>query len=180
MLIGNTSALETHKDYYTFIDTIKNIAAKDINVIGFIIGQGSMLPELKKYASDAGVASRIIFTGFRTDVADCLSGLDVFLMTSLTEGLGTSVLDAFAAGVPVVATRAGGIPEMVIHGVTGMLAPLQDSQTLADYILRLIHDHELKKTIVLRARDKVQEFTKENTAKKTLEVYRQVLNPYDS
>jgi glycosyltransferase involved in cell wall biosynthesis len=89
--------------------------------------------------------------------------------------LGTSILDAFAAKVPVVATEAGGIPEMVLHEETGMLAKPKDSRTLALYIDRLIESPECRKKIVENAYKKVLTFSKESTAEKTLSVYEEIV-----
>ncbi len=175
IVIGNTSALEDHKDYYTFIDTIASLKHDGIPVTALIIGTGSLERDLKSYAASKGLDGSIIFTGFRTDIVQLLPCLDVFLMTSKEEGLGTSILDAFLAGVPVVATSAGGIPEMVVHDRTGLLAPVGDSKTLARLVEELIGDAHLRNRIVENARIKVQEFSKQVTAKKTLAVYEEVL-----
>ena len=70
-------------------------------------------------------------TGFRKDIPKILPELDIFLFSSKTEGLGTSLLDAFACQVPVVATNAGGVPELIIHEKTGLLSPTKDPQSLA-------------------------------------------------
>jgi L-malate glycosyltransferase len=175
MLIGNTSALEGHKDYFTFIETIKKLAEAGIPVKAFIIGDGSQKERLQEFVKQKELTAHVIFTGFRKDIIRILPDLDLFLMTSNEEGLGTSVLDAFLAKVPVVATKAGGIPEMVIHEKTGMLAPVGDAGTLADHIKRVFHDNTLRDRIIGGASEKVSEFSKELTAKKTLAVYREVL-----
>ena len=102
--------------------------------------------------------------------------LDVFLMTSNEEGLGTSVLDAFLAKVVVVATAAGGIPEMVIHQESGLLAPVGDAEKLADHIGELISNTSLREQLVRGALQKVSGFSKEKTAQQTLDHYREVLS----
>jgi glycosyltransferase involved in cell wall biosynthesis len=97
-------------------------------------------------------------------------------MTSKTEGLGTSILDAFSSAVPVVATRAGGIPEMVIHEKTGMLSPAGDFQDLGENIIRIAGDVELRNELIRNAGKLVTEnFTREKTAARTFEVYRKIL-----
>lgn len=176
ILIGNTSALEDHKDYFTFINTIGILIQKKVSVKAFIIGKGSLETALKKYVIEKGLADHVIFTGFRTDITRMLPALDIFLMTSKEEGLGTSVLDAFAAGVPVVATRAGGIPEMVRHEHNGLLAAIGDAEGLASHIQRIIADHLLRDRIINLAKERLREFSKEETARKTLQVYRELLD----
>ena len=175
VLIGNTSALVNHKDYFTFIDTISHLINSKTKVHAFIIGEGSLKVELQDYIKEKGLDKDITFAGFRNDIKNILPCLDIFLMTSKEEGLGTSILDAFCAKVPVVATKAGGIPEMVVHQQTGMLAHIGDSKTLAQYVTTLINNPELKAKIIFNALETVQKFSKEATAAKTFEIYKQVL-----
>jgi glycosyltransferase involved in cell wall biosynthesis len=175
ILIGNTSALEDHKDYFTFVNTIEELVRKKLPIRAFIVGRGSLEESLKIYVQRKSLSDFIFFTGFRDDINQVLPSLDIFLMTSKEEGLGTSILDAFLAGVPVVSTRAGGIPEMVIHEQTGMLAPIGDAQTLAAHIARIVSDTRFKNSLMEGAKQKVQEFSKERTAEKTLMLYQEVL-----
>lgn len=175
LLIGNTSALAGHKDYFTFIDTIAILHEKHKKIKAFIIGKGPLEKELREYVTKKNLANTIIFTGFRSNIVQLLPSLDIFLITSTEEGLGTSILDAFAARVPVVATEAGGIPEMVLHEETGMLAKPKDSRTLASYIDRLIESPDCRKKIVENAYKKVLTFSKEVTAEKTLSVYEEIV-----
>jgi L-malate glycosyltransferase len=175
IMIGNTSALEHHKDYPTFIETIRKLIEKNVLLTAFIIGKGSLRAVLEASVRKNGLERNIIFTGFRSDIPEILPGLDVFLMTSETEGLGTSVLDAFASGVPVVATEAGGIPEMVSHGITGMLAQVGDAETLASHVMQIVGDDTLRRSIIKNAKQKLQAFNKTTTAEKTLAVYRDVV-----
>jgi len=85
----------------------------------------------------------VLLPGFRTDVLGCIKGFDLFVMSSITEGLGTSLLDAMACARPIVATRAGGIPEIVEDGVNGLLVAPGDAVALADAIERVLNDDEL-------------------------------------
>ena len=124
---------------------------------------------------ELGLEDHIIFTGFRTDVPDILPELDLFLITSRTEGLGTTILDAFAAGVPVAATAGGGIPELVEHEVTGLLADPGDDRVLAGYLERLLRDDELRGRLIRNGRARVREFSKERTAERTVEIYGKVV-----
>jgi L-malate glycosyltransferase len=175
-LIGNSSALEAHKDYFTFIRTIAALVARNLPVRAFIMGSGSKEVELKSFASSLSLDQVITFTGFRKDIVEVLPCLDVFLMTSNEEGLGTSVLDAFLAKVVVVATAAGGIPEMVIHQESGLLAPVGDAEKLAAHIGELMSNMALREQLVRGALRKVSGFSKEKTAQQTLDHYREVLS----
>jgi glycosyltransferase involved in cell wall biosynthesis len=115
------------------------------------------------------------FLGFREDARNLIAGLDCFLFTSKTEGLGTTVLDAMSAGVPVVATRAGGIPEMVIHRQTGLLCEIGDVQSLSGSVLEMLQNHELRNQCVQQARDLLHSFSVDEMARKTLGLYKEVL-----
>src|SRR4030095_2911461 len=98
---------------------------------------------------------------------------DIFVMSSITEGLGTSLLDAMAAAKPIVATATGGIPEVVDDGVTGFLVQLRDDRAMADAIVRLLKDDDLRQRMGLaglkRAREK---FGAERMLRETLRVYK--------
>ncbi|MFC2114653.1 glycosyltransferase family 4 protein [Bacteroidota bacterium] len=175
LLIGNVAALADHKDYYTFVNTAEVLTRQGINARFLIIGEGPLEDELKKYISSKNLSNKILFTGFRNDIPDILPELDVFLFTSKTEGLGTSILDAMACGVPVVSTNAGGIPEIVTHNENGLLADVGDSEQLSAAIIRLTRDTEFKKQIVINARHQLlNKFTKEEMARKTYLIYREV------
>jgi glycosyltransferase involved in cell wall biosynthesis len=175
IIVGNTSALEKHKDYHTFINAISVLVKKNLPIKAFVIGSGSLESTLKRYVEEKGLKEYFIFTGFRNDIVRVLPSLNIFMITSNEEGLGTSVLDAFAAEIPVVATAAGGIPEMVIHEKTGLLAPIADAEQLAQHVERLIKDPDLKKRLIMQARQKLNEFSKQVMAAKTMDQYREVL-----
>ena len=174
-VIGNTAALEYEKDYTTFIDTVDTLVQKKLPVQAVIIGKGSLEESLKKYVQDKQLQDVITFTGFRKDLVALLPELDIFLMPSILEGLGTSVLDAFLAHVPVVATQAGGIPEMVLSGRTGLLAPAGDSTALAEHIEAIMTNPVLREALIKGAQEKVKEFSKEQMATRTLAIYHEVV-----
>lgn len=142
-IIGNLSALADHKDYPTFIRTAGLILASDPDVHFIISGTGPRERQIRKLIRAQKLEKNIHMLGFREDPVSVMQSLDLFLITSVTEGLGTIVLEAFAAGIPVVATRAGGIPEMVEDGVTGLLANPRDADSLAKACLRIVHDPDL-------------------------------------
>lgn len=171
VLAGNTSAVADHKDYFTFVDTAEILLSHDSRFRFFIIGDGPLYDTIAHYIASKNLSDRIIMTGFRADIPRLLPGLDIFLMTSKTEGLGTTVLDAFACRVPVVATDAGGIPEMVENGVTGLLAPVGTPGSLAEQVLRILREPGLRDRLIANAAERLNAFSKHQTALKTLEVY---------
>ncbi|WP_291723601.1 glycosyltransferase family 4 protein [Bernardetia sp.] len=182
ILIGNVAALAPHKDYITFLETAKQLIPnlENINkrVRFFLIGKedGSENDIQNWLHQNKEIKDYFILTGFRTDIPIILKELDIFLFTSETEGLGTSILDAFASRVPVVATAAGGVPESVINEKTGLLSPIKDTTSLAENVERMLQNDELRQKLVEGATKHLQHFTKENTAKKTLEIYKEIRN----
>jgi len=171
-IIGNTSALAPHKDYYTFVDTVSLITSQRNDVHFVIIGEGPLEKEIKNYVDIKNLSSYISFLGFRKDVAELLPDFDIFLVTSKTEGLGTSILDAFACKVPVVATQAGGIPELIENNVTGLLSEIGNPSQLSQQIGLVIANDKQRETLTENAFNKLQFFSKEATAEKILRIYR--------
>lgn len=174
-IIGNISAIAPHKDYFTFVDTAEILISKGFKAKFFIIGDGPERRKIEQYVAEKGLEEAIYFTGFVKHIVPIMKSLDLLLITSKTEGLGTTILDAFACQVPVVATRAGGIPEIVQNGVTGLTAPIGDSKTLVNQVQLLFSDNDLKTKLVENASELLKEFLRETTAKKTLEVYMSLL-----
>lgn len=169
ILVGNCSAIAPHKDYFTFIDTAKLLDRDKYHFI--IIGDGPMEEEIKEYAKDL---PNITFTGFLPNIHEVLKSLDIFLITSEEEGLGTSILDAMICEVPVVATRAGGIPEIAIHNKTALSSVIKDSKDLAKNIEEILKDSN--KRLPVNAKEMVlNDFTRDATAKKSLKHYEDLL-----
>lgn len=178
LLIGNTSALADHKDYPTFVEAAKVFKQTGIRAKFLIIGDGSLREAVRQDIARHQLEEDVLMTGFLENLDEVLPELDFFLMTSKTEGLGTSVLDAFSCRVPVVATRAGGIPEMVVHEQTGLLAEVGDANTLAAHLNTLVNNPGLVQQLTEAAhRHLLRHFTKARMAQKTVEVYRSVLPP---
>ncbi|MEX2597305.1 MAG: glycosyltransferase family 4 protein [Salibacteraceae bacterium] len=178
-LIGNVAALAPHKDYFTFIETAKKLIDNGLNAHFLAIGEGPSRKEIEQRISSEGMDNYITLTGFRTDVLNLLVELDVFLITSETEGLGTSILDALALGVPVVATRAGGIVEVVENGFNGLTCEVKNSDELSTAVLKLLKNDPLKESLILNGKEKIKQFDKRLTAEKTLAIYDEVLSELD-
>lgn len=173
--VGNTAAISDHKDYFTFVNTAEKVCERDSLVRFLIIGGGPMEAEIRDYVRSKNLADKVLFTGFLNNLNEVLFNLDVFLITSKEEGLGTSILDAHACGVPVVATRAGGIPEIVIDGKTGALCEIGDAANLARAVQARLEDRE-----TFQAKEFVKGFSKQATATNTLAVYRDILKANSS
>ena len=124
-----------------------------------------------------GLSSSVKFTGHRTDLKNIYSSFDLFLMTSLTEGMPNTVLEAMALELPVVSTDIGGLPELVEDGVSGLLLPVGDVDSLSEAVTRLLNDEKLREQYSLAARKKIeQNFDFSNRVKKMEELYVQFTN----
>ncbi|MEL6822549.1 MAG: glycosyltransferase [Calditrichota bacterium] len=174
-LVGNVAALAPHKDYPTFLKTAAAVVESGKDVHFFIIGKGELEDEMKSFADNLGIGRRVTFCGFRDDIPTILPELDVFLITSETEGLGTSILDAFACEVPVVATAAGGIPELVIDNVTGLLCKVKHSTELAKAIIAILDKPKEADLYTKNALKHLEGFKRSATAAKTLSIYKNIL-----
>ena len=177
IVVGNISAIAPHKDYPTFIKTAKKILETNDNFHFFIIGDGPSRSEIETEINRLKLNHKITLTGFRTDIPKLINALDIFLITSETEGLGTTILDAAANKIPVVATRGGGIPEFIEHNKTGLLSNIYDSDSLAENVLNLSENEGLQQSLTENAHNKlIEQFTKERTAQQTFKIYEQINN----
>lgn len=171
-LIGNIAAIAPHKDYFTFLNTVKILQGK-IKAKYLIAGEGPMREEIENRIIELNLHEDVFVLGFRKDVENVFADLDVLLYTSKEEGLGSTLLDAMAYGLPIVAAEGGGIPEIVKTEFNGLTAPVQDAQKLSEHVLRMFNDSALREKLVANAKEFVKGFSKQAMAKQTLDVYKQ-------
>ena len=176
-LVINTSAMAPHKDYPTFLKTAQKLKEKSPHFKFAIIGRGPLETQIKAMTEEMGLSDTVFFTGFLEELPQYLASADYFLMTSNEEGLGTSLLDAMVCKVPIVATEAGGIPEIVKNLETGLTASVGDSAELSKNLERFESDSKLRDEIVERAYNMAtNNFSSLQTAKETLLVYQSIIN----
>lgn len=176
-LAGNVAALVGHKDHATLLSAVPAILREVPEFRLVIAGEGPLRPQLEAQIAQLGIAHAVKLLGQRNDVPRLLRALDIFIMSSSEEGLGTSVLDAIACGVPVVATDAGGIPEMVRDGETGLLVSAKNSNALADAVLRAINAAQLRASLAGAALALVNDsFTADSMVSGNLAVYEELLS----
>jgi glycosyltransferase involved in cell wall biosynthesis len=170
-VIGNVAALTEHKDHATLLEAMAQLRARHPEVWLVIAGDGELRGALEAQARELGLADRTVFAGFRHDLDRLLPAFSVFCLSSQLEGLGTSLLDAMALGLPVVATAAGGIPEAVDDGVTGRLAPPRDPRALAQALGEALDDEARRKRWGEAGRLRfLERFTSERMVDETLRV----------
>lgn len=171
-VIGNIGALVPHKGQKYFVEAAPLVLQRVPDARFLVLGEGELRGALERRIADLHLDRHVVLAGFRTDVLSLLKAFDLFVMSSVTEGLGTSLLDAMAAGRAIVATRAGGIPEVVEEGRTGLLVPPGDSSALAGAIVRLLSDEELRMAFGRAGEALVRErFTVDRMVDETLEAY---------
>jgi glycosyltransferase involved in cell wall biosynthesis len=112
-----------------------------------VFGEGAQRPALERMIDQANLRAHFVLPGFRGDLDQLLPNADLFVLPSFTEGLPNVVLEASAAGVPVVATAVGGTPEVVAHGRTGLLVPPGDATALAERIIELLRDEPRRRQL---------------------------------
>jgi glycosyltransferase involved in cell wall biosynthesis len=172
-LVGNVAALVPHKGQRHLIDAARLVVGQIPDARFVIFGEGELRESLERQVREHHLEKHVLLPGFRTDVIGCIKGLDLFVMSSVTEGLGTSLLDAMACSRAVVATSAGGIPEIVADGVTGWLVPPRDHVAMADAIVRLLRNDAERAHMGERGFARVAgRFTVERMVAATAEAYR--------
>lgn len=175
-LVGSIAHFAWHKGLKYLVRAWPAVRDRRPKARLVVVGSGEEESMLRAEARGAGVESSVTFPGFQSDVSHWLAAFDVYVQPSVMEGMGTSVLDALAAGKPVVATRVGGIPEIVEDGETGLLVPPSNPDALATAVLRLIDDANLAARLASSGARRVRAaFTADRMAEATLAVYREVL-----
>lgn len=177
LVIGMVAQLIPRKGHRYLIDAIEVLRKEYPDIRVLLFGQGPLRPELEAEVSRRGLSDIIRFTGFRTDLARWMGGLDVLAHPADMEGLGVSLLQASAAAVPIVASRAGGMPEAVRENVTGLLIEPGDVSALISSLRRLLDDSSMRKIMSDAGRKRIlDEFSVETMVEANLAVYRRLLN----
>jgi glycosyltransferase involved in cell wall biosynthesis len=132
------------KDHATAIRTLARVVGQGVKARLVLVGEGPEEPEIREIVQQQKLDSHVRFLGLRTDIARLLSAADLVLLTSVSEGIPLTLIEAMAMGLPVVSTRVGGVQEVVEEGKTGMLAPRGEDAALAEGVLRLAHDPALR------------------------------------
>lgn len=179
-LVGTVARIaQQHKDLPTFYRVAAEIS-RAIPKVKFVIvgdGHGDEMAKAKRRVAELGMEHSFFFTGHRTDLLDIYTSLDVFLMTSLTEGLPNTVLEAMALRVPVVSTAVAGVPELVDHGETGYLSPIRDVKSLSGQVVRLLENPSLREEFGQKARKRIeQDFSFANRVRRMEDYYEYFAN----
>jgi len=174
-VVGFIGRLEKQKGVVYLLQAMKELSTSFASLKIIIAGDGTLRKELEEYARAAGIKN-IFFLGYQRDTMKLYSAFDIFVLPSLFEGLPVSVIEATASGCPVVATRVGGVAEVVEHEVTGLLVEVGKPEQLAEALRRLITHPDLCKQMRANGRERAKrEFSAEMMVAKTEQVYNELL-----
>lgn len=158
ILIGTVGRLVPVKNQMVLIDAFSKLCNQDFNIKLIIVGDGPLRHQLQTVAKDTGCADRIEFLGRRSDVPEIMRAMDIFVLSSYSEGMSNTILEAMSSGLPVVATAVGGNPELVLNGKTGLLVPTNDPEKLERALCLLIRHEEMRKEMGMRGRERVKKY----------------------
>jgi glycosyltransferase involved in cell wall biosynthesis len=156
LVVLQVARLDYLKDHATAVRTLVHLVRQRPDARLVLVGEGPELDKIREQARQAGLTDHLRLLGLRKDIARLLSAADVFLLTSISEGIPLTLIEAMAAGLPVVSTHVGGVGEVVEDGVTGLLATSGDDTALAGHILRLAGDRALAGQMGERGRQRAR------------------------
>ena len=173
-IITTIGGLRPEKCQLTFLEAFRNLG--DRNAVALLVGDGPLRHKLESFVAKNGLRGQVFFTGERQDVPNILAASDVITLSSRREGLPLAVIEAMLAGLPVVATQVGGVPELVQDGVTGLLVPPDDPEALARAMNKVLEDRAGAREMG-KAGSKIalQRFTFDRMASRTVCLYRDLL-----
>jgi len=171
-VVGSIGNLYKTKGYKYLVETVKILKDGGINITAVIIGEGDERRKLTALIKKYNLEDRVILIGRIDEAAEFLSAFDIYVCSSVKEGLSYTIIEAMWAGLPIVATKVGGNEELISSGETGLLAEAKDPEAMAEKIKGLINDLETKENLGVRARMKAeQEFTISKMVTETKKIY---------
>jgi len=172
LIIGSAAVLEERKGLKFLLQAVANLRRRGCTIKLYLAGDGSQKRNLQILSQELGLQDSAVFLGFVSDIPQFLSQIDIFVLPSLNEGLGVAVLEAMASGRPVIATRVGGLPELVEDRVTGYLVPPGNPAALADAIVQLASQRILLREMGSKGKMRLERhFTLEKMAQRNEEFY---------
>lgn len=178
LIAANVAALVPHKDHATLVEAAKRLERRLPNLHWVVAGQGQLRATLEDQIDALGLRKRVHLIGHIEDPRRLIADSDLFVMSSKEEGLGTSVLEAMALGIPIASTTAGGLPELIRNGA-GLMVPPRDPGALAEGVATILENPEVRKGLVERARVEVVRFTDRRMAEEVGSVYRSCAHSLD-
>jgi len=175
-LVGIVGRLFPIKNHRLFLDAAARVAAREPDCRFVIVGDGILRAELEQASRDLRLADKVVFTGWRRDLPRIYADLDVLVVSSDNEGTPVSAIEAMAARCPVVATRVGGIPDLIADEETGFLVPPRNAERLAAAVIHLLREPDVAHRVGQAARAVARErFSVERLIDDTEDLYEQLL-----
>jgi glycosyltransferase involved in cell wall biosynthesis len=174
-LVVQVAQLVGHKDPINFVRAVAHARRIVPTLQALLVGDGPLRGEVEREIHTLMLDGVIHLAGYRTDADALLAAANVVALSSREEGMGSVLLDALAFGRPIAATRAGGIPEAIVDGESGLLADVRDPEALGAAIARLITDRELAAHVASNAQSRASQFSVERMTDRTIEVYERVI-----
>ncbi len=173
--VGSIGRLEDRKGYDILLRAIANLNSMGISIKCLLVGEGKDEKKLKLLATALGIRNIVEFVGSQLEVSLYIQKLDVFILPSRSEGFGIAILEAMAVGCPVIASKVGGISEIITHEVNGLLVPVEDIHALAKSILRL-RNFQFSKLLVQNAYKTVKKnYSATTYSKKLIKEYKSLV-----
>src|SRR5262249_860561 len=174
----NVGRLVPAKGLDMLIDAWARLAAAHPGARLVLVGDGPLRAEIAARTHGAGIGERVVFLGARDDVPELLRRADLYVSASRTEGMSNALVEALGTGLAVVATRTGSAPDVVVDGACGLLAPVGDTDALAQGLRRLLEDADLRARMGDAARRRaVSEFSIGAIVQRYIDVYREIAAP---
>ncbi len=175
MLVGLIGRLVPIKGVDIFLEIARMIVQKTDRVRFVVIGDGPLRESLERHSRSLGVADKVVFVGFQDPIEPYFSAIDALAITSYHEGIPIVLLEAMLQRVPVISFSVGGLPEVLVHGESGILVPFGERKTFAEELFRLLNDDSLKNRLVTKAENLVKSrFTVNQMVENTVKAYRDV------
>ncbi len=175
LVIGTLGRLTPIKAQADLVRAFAQVRAQVPDAWLLLVGDGEERPALASLAEELGTADRVVFAGWCEEVADTLRAMDIFALPSLNEGMGKALVEAMYVGLPVVATRVGGVPEVVAEGRAGLLVPPAQPAALAEALLELAADPARRRSLGAAAAQCARASSVESMIEKLDRLYRSLL-----
>jgi glycosyltransferase involved in cell wall biosynthesis len=174
VVFGTVANFRREKAYEVWLEAAALALRSDLPLRFVSVGQGPLEEEMRELLASMGLGDRVQLLGYRDDAVRVMSAFDVFTLSSRHEGLPVSLMEAFALGLPVVATSAGGLPHMVRDGVEGILVPIDDAKALAEAYVDIARDPARRRTMADAASVRAHDFDITAAARRLEQIYADV------
>ncbi len=176
-VITTVAVLREPKGVQYMLQAFGHVAALVPNAYYIIAGDGDHRKTLEEMAQSLGIADRVIFMGYRKDIPEILAASDLFVFPTLQDALPTVLLEAMAAGLPIIASQIGGVPEIITHGANGLLISPASPSSLSEACLRILQDEQLAARLTAAGLDTVQRrFDVQQQASSLYDLYQKVVS----